>query len=128
MSGSYRSITDTAVVDTPAIVINADERLNILLDNYKSANKTKKTIHGYRIQIAASNDRNKVYKLKGQFYNNYQDIKSYVHYQQPNFKLKVGNYRTKLEAQKVLLEINTYYRDAFIVYEEIPLKEFLPKE
>lgn len=116
--------------NTPAgtTSINADKRFFKLLDTYNAIDKKEKAIEGYRIQIITSNNKANVLKIKSEFYSRYNDVKTYVHYKQPNFKLRVGNFRNKLDAQKMLLQIVRHYHDAFIVKETIPLKELHPEE
>ena len=103
-------------------IIN-DVRLDTLLQRYTAINERKASIQGFRIQIVASSNRTEIYKVKSQFYSMFPDQRPYVVYQQPNFKLRVGNYRTRLEAYKDLQEILTEFSDAFIIRDELKIEE-----
>ncbi len=80
-------------------------------------------IKGFRVQVMAAGNRADVNKAKGQFYGMFPDIKTFVIYQQPNFKLRVGNFRSKTEAYKAWKEITKYFPGAFITPDEIKMSE-----
>jgi hypothetical protein len=100
-----------------------DARVDTLVNRYKRANESHASIEGYRIQITAGSNRTNVYQIKSQFYTAFPDIKQYIIYQAPNFKLRVGNYRTRLEAYKDLQEILQRFNGSFIIRDEIKLSE-----
>jgi len=93
-------------------------------------NEAKPLISGYRIQIysvSGVNSKDKVNKEKAEFL--LKDIKAvaYIVYQSPYFKLRIGDYRTKLEAYHYLQEIIEEYPFAFVVKDEIN-SPFRPSE
>lgn len=102
-----------------------DPRLNELI--YKSVliNETKKeTIKGYRVQIHFGTEKTKALDAKNKFMGLYQNkTASYLDYQQPYFKIRVGNFRTKLEAYKFLQEISGAFPGSFIVTDNIELSK-----
>ena len=62
-----------------------------------------KEIEGYRIQLLEAsgvNSRNSVEQAHQEFRASFPDIPSYVSYAEPYFRLRVGNFETKLEAHK----------------------------
>jgi hypothetical protein len=48
-------------------------------------------------------------------------VGAYIIYQQPNFKIRVGDFRTRLEAMKFLKELQLKYATAFIVRDDVKL-------
>ncbi len=76
-------------------------------------------IRGYRIQINFGQDRNEANKIRGDFSAKYPGIPTYMSYQQPYFKVNVGDYRSKLEAVKNLNLVRKNYPGAFIVMDKI---------
>jgi len=111
-----------AKVDS-AIIITKDERLDELMQKQKDINTQKQSIPGYRIQVYFGGDRLKAYEMKQEFVSKHPDMKAYVTYQQPNFKVRIGDFRTRLEASKMLKQIETTYTSCFIVPEEISINE-----
>lgn len=109
--------------ETGTIVYVQDERLDDLYDLYLDKQSESGTIEGYRIQIISGPNRDAVYKVKTKFYTKFPDQRPYVVYQQPNFKLRVGNFRSRIEAYKVFTEIEENFPGAFIIRDNIKLSE-----
>ncbi|MDQ3050305.1 MAG: SPOR domain-containing protein [Bacteroidota bacterium] len=78
---------------------------------------------GYRIQIYFGSDRTKANEVKTDFLQLFPNKGAYLIYQQPNFKIRVGDHKTRLEAMKFLKEIQSLYSAAFIVKDEVKLPE-----
>lgn len=106
-----------------SIEVIRDPRVDTLVSRYKEVHSRKESIDGYRIQIIAGSNRTNVYQVKSQFYKLFPDITQYLIYQAPNFKLRVGSYRTRLEAQKDLEQIIPEFKGAFIIRDEIKISE-----
>jgi hypothetical protein len=58
------------------------------------------TMPGYRIQVYAGTDRAAATKLKNDIAASY-NVPTYILYEQPYFKVRVGDYRNKIEAQQM---------------------------
>lgn len=70
---------------------------------------------GYRIKIHFGVDRDKAMTVKTKFSSKFNDVGTDVEYQQPNFVVLVGDYKTKLEAFQSLKKIQPEFPNAFIV-------------
>lgn len=101
-------------------IIQSNE-IDKLLLKHLQINSENESIDGYRIQIHFGGEREKAKTIKTKFLQQFPDVAAYELYQQPNFKVRVGDFRTRLEAQKFMSEINTYFPSAFIVADEIHL-------
>lgn len=78
---------------------------------------------GYRIKIHFGADRGKAREVKNKFDQKYQDYNSYEDYDQPNFIITVGDFRTKLEAFEALKKIQAEFPNSFVVKSKIkPMK------
>lgn len=78
---------------------------------------------GYRVQIFYGNDRREVFAKQAQFRNLFPDFGTYLTYKEPNYYLKVGDFRTRNEAQEFLKDARKYFSTTFISYEKInPLR------
>jgi len=116
----------TTICDNPAdtgsvarLDIHAPKGLNALLEKNRRNNKAEKTFEGYRIQIYAGQNRQKAQKIKSEFYKEFPKAKAYIVYQQPNFKIRVGNFRNKMEAQELYYDLKTAFPSVLIVPTEI---------
>ena len=79
-------------------------------------------INGYRIQIAAYsgvNSKSQAEYAKNSFNNLFPYTRAYLIYNEPYFKVRVGNYQSRLEAYKDLESIRLTYPSAYIVPDKI---------
>ncbi|MDX2000855.1 MAG: SPOR domain-containing protein [Chitinophagales bacterium] len=105
------------------IEIVADSRLDELMDLYHKEDSKSPVVMGYRIQLFSSSSRSEAQAQKDKFYAQFPDIRPFIEYQAPNFKLRIGTYRNRMEAYRDLTRVNLLYPNAFIVKTEIPLND-----
>jgi len=85
--------------------------------------KTNGESDGYRVKIHFSADKTKAREIQTKFSAKYSNINTYEEYQQPNFVINVGDFKTKLEAYELLKKIKEDFPYAFIVKSKIrPMK------
>jgi hypothetical protein len=78
---------------------------------------------GYRIKIHFGADKTKARDVQARFKIKFADVDSYEEYQQPNFVINVGNFKSKLEAFEMLKKIQSDFPYAFIVKSKVrPMK------
>jgi len=78
---------------------------------------------GYRVQIFFGGQRTDANQIKNEFSRMYPLVNAYISYQQPNFKVRVGDFKTRLEAMKFLKQIHPLYTTAFIVKDDVRLPD-----
>lgn len=110
---------------TGELIIDQDPSLDTLISRYILANKKLYEVNnhfgmeGYRIQIYASNNRNareESNKTRAEFMSKFPDIISYPLYAEPGyFKVRVGDFRSKIEATKLFQVISKEFPGAYIV-------------
>ena len=103
-----------------------DERIEALLEKDKRIKEEQKTISGYRVQLfsgSGANVREEANKIKADFLKNYDETPSYVFYDQPTWKTRVGDFRTKLEAEQFLMQIQEDFPNSFVVPDDINFPE-----
>lgn len=82
---------------------------------------TSPQLPGYRLQLFFDSERKSVDDARSRFISSYPKIDSYVIYNAPNYFLKVGDFRTQLEAEKVRDALMREFPTSFIVKEMINL-------
>lgn len=92
-----------------------------LVERHKKANATKMSMTGFRIQIYFGSERAKATEIRADFTKNFPEIASYLIYQQPYFKIRVGDFKTRIEASGFLKKLEDHYTTAFIVPDEVKL-------
>jgi SPOR domain len=116
-----------AAQDTSAVVVHKDPRLDVLLKKQGDINAAvrranARTARGYRILVVNTNKRDEAIAAKTKLYTNFPELKAYLIYQSPYFKLKVGNFRTKEEAQQYQRNLGFYFpKGVFIIADIIEI-------
>jgi|SRR5690606_3437512 len=88
----------------------------------KTPNKTsgkRVKVRGFRVQIFSGSNRNDAYAVQSKFQSSYKDIGSYVTYDEPNYRVKVGDFRSRAEATNFMRELRSQYSNVFVFTEEI---------
>ncbi len=99
-----------------------DEALDLLVEKYRQYQQKVDVEEGYRIQITYTSNREEAYKAKSQLYRDFESAASYIEYEQPNYKLRLGDFKTRLEATAFLQQVIKIYPAAFIVKDRIKVK------
>ena len=76
-----------------------------MVERHVELNQRVKTIPGYRVQIASfsgANSKTSAFNLRENFITDYPSVQAYIVFDEPNFKVKVGDFRTRLEAYAFL--------------------------
>ena len=92
-----------------AIVVNQDSDIDTLLRLKKDVNRTAMN---YKIQIYNGN-RAGAEKARLEFRNSFSDWITSMRYETPNYKIWVGNFKTRLEADRALQKIKKKFSNAF---------------
>jgi len=115
------------------VVLQKDARVDLLIKkqiqiNEETTRDSRRNIPGFRIQVINSSDRNKVFAVKTKVYQQYPELKPYLMYQPPNYKLKLGNFRTAEEAQPYLDQLTKQFpTGVYIIHDIIEVKPDVPK-
>jgi hypothetical protein len=118
-------LTDDDSDDTLGVVLHADPRINTVLKNQRNVQVGYiYSGKGYRVQIYCGNDRVKANEIKIDFIRHYPSIHTYLTYIQPQFRVKVGDFRTRAEAEKLFEETNTLYGASIIVPDIVVINNF----
>ncbi|OAQ37959.1 preprotein translocase [Pedobacter psychrophilus] len=95
----------------------------IALTKGVSKDGTLITVYGFRIQIYYGPDRKEAYNEQAKFKSYYPEYETYLSYMQPNYSVKVGDFRSKSEAQNLLNNLRSTFPTVFIFNQPInPLK------
>lgn len=94
------------------IEITGDIKVGELVKKHVEFNERLRTVPGYRVQIAAlsgPNSRNQAFELKSRFKESYPDVEVYIVFSEPNFRVKVGDFTSKLDAYVFMQRIKDTY-------------------
>ncbi|WP_373057830.1 SPOR domain-containing protein [Zunongwangia sp. H14] len=102
----------TALAQSANININQDEKIPKLLELKTEMSKENKIGDRYKIQLfyGDNNEASEIYKK----YTSQFEYPAMIDYETPNYKVYVGNFRNRLEADRALLVIKQAFPGAFI--------------
>jgi hypothetical protein len=75
--------------------------------------------YGYRVQIFSGSNRKDAYSAQARLQDQYPELRTYIIYSEPNFKVRAGDFKTRLEAQKLMQELRSSFSSLFIISEKI---------
>ena len=103
----------TPLKDT--VIIQQDPRMEVLTQKQRIVNRKQSMMagnglyKGFRIQVISTNKRDDAFRLKAELLSNFPEHKSYIIYQSPNFKVRVGNFIKKEDAELLKAQLNKFY-------------------
>jgi len=105
------------------VEIIKDDKIDVLVREQSKIipPATVPQIPGYRIQLFFDTDKKMVDDARIKFISSFPKVETYVNYNAPNYLLKVGNFRTHLEAEKIKTSIDRDFPTNFIIKELINL-------
>lgn len=113
---------------TGYLIVDQDPRLDTLMMKYHALRQQmmnvedNKGIPGYRIQVyfdSGINSGERARKVKDEFEEMFPEIPGYITWKAPNFRVRVGDFRSRLEAEKALKDISEEYPNAWVIKDEI---------
>jgi hypothetical protein len=99
--------------------MNVNAKVDGVLDSLNRFNVTRKLIDGYTIQIYSGQNREEAMNSKKKMMTEVQGLVAELEYNQPKFRVKVGSYYSRLEAQKDMLRLKRSFPNAILVPEKI---------
>jgi hypothetical protein len=116
---SFAQTNDTSKLNEFESIIIDHSNINGLINSHKKIIKRSPFTEGYRIQIFNGNSREEAMKVKSEFYNKFPSIRCYTIYQQPYYKVRVGDYPNPESARNDLKLLGRYFPSSFLVPEKI---------
>lgn len=116
LAANYATAQDLPV---GRINIKQDTGIALLLEKKKTDFLADSMVSGYRIQIFSTTDRRLWMQESDKLKTLYPDLPVYMKYDAPNFKIRVGNFFNKLEAEPYFRLLIQQYPRLFIVPDKI---------
>ena len=122
------------ISEPPSVIIHKDARIDLLVRkqaqiNEEWARENRRTMKGFRLMVINTNKRDEAIAAKTKVYTFFPELKSYLLYQSPYFKLKAGNFKTRDEADDYRKRLNAFFpKGVFIISDIIEIKPDKSKE
>ena len=135
LNKTFAQNAPTQVVTEPSsVIIHKDARIDLLVRkqaqmNEEWARENRRTMKGFRLMVINTNKRDEAIAAKTKVYTFFPELKSYLLYQSPYFKLKAGNFKTRDEADDYRKKLNAFFpKGVFIISDIIEIKPDKSKE
>jgi hypothetical protein len=120
--------TTLTKADSNSIVVHKDSRIDLLIQkqaeiNEVTSREARRVGKGYRLLVINTNKRDEAVAAKTKMYTYFPELKSYLIYQTPFYKLKVGNFKERKEAEEYLQRLKKYFpQGVYIMSDTIEVK------
>lgn len=114
--------------DSNSVIIHKDPRIDSLIKkqaeiNEETTRNARKVAKGFRLLVVNTNNREDAIAAKTKVYTYFPELKSYLIYQSPYFRLKVGNFKERKEAEDYQKKLNRFFpKGVFIMSDIIEVK------
>lgn len=109
------------------VTVNADYRVDSLIMLHKLHNQTYPLIQGYRIQLFKDSGNEALDAAKDmmeKFEEDFPVLNAYLSFQEPYYRVRVGDFRTRLEALNYLKDIKRKYRNVWVIKDYIHFSDY----
>lgn len=96
------------------LTLNQDPKFEQLLNDKRKFNTSISTNDSYRIQIFSGKSED-AKKTLADFKREYTNIDGTIIFNTPNYKVIVGNFKSRIEAERNLIDIRKKYKSVFLL-------------
>lgn len=107
-------MTSNSKAQDRKVKINQDPKFEQLLNEKRKINTIIAVNERYKIQIF-SGENEKAKKNLNDCKQNFKDLDGTIVFNTPNYKVWIGNFRTRIEAERNLIEIKKSYENALLI-------------
>lgn len=108
---------------TGNITITDNAGATELVNKHIYFNTEHSKLPGWRIQLFSTNSLLDAQQAKSSFLAQYDDIQAEVIFEAPNYKLRIGNYHSRFDANRDLQLVLVDYPNAFICKDMIKIND-----
>ncbi len=110
--------TPTSYVE-PRYAVN--KKLDTVLDSIDHYNVQRNFIDGFTIQVYSGLKREDALNAKKTLSSTLPELRTEVQYSQPNFRVKVGRYFTRIEAQRDYIDVKKLFPSAIVIPDKVSI-------
>jgi hypothetical protein len=114
----------SAVYAGDTITVRKDTRLDVLAAKQSEINKrffaqaANGLYKGYRIQVLSTFNRDQAFAMQSSLMAGFPEQKTYVTYQSPNFRVRIGNFLSREDAEAFRKQLSRYYPEGLYIVED----------
>lgn len=124
LSQTSRDTVWKKTIDSNSIVVKKDPRIDLLVKkqaqiNEETTKDARKAGKGYRLLIINTIKRDDAIAAKTKVYANFPELKAYLLYQSPYFKVKAGNFKERKEAEVYQKKMKAYFPNGIFIMNDV---------
>jgi septal ring-binding cell division protein DamX len=110
-------VSAKSIAQSATLTVNQDPKITELLELKKNLEKEREFSDGYTIQLYYG-ELDKANQTLRKYKGNYSSWPASIEYETPNYKVWAGNFASRIEAERALIEIQNNFSAAFILKPE----------
>ena len=102
--------------------VDQDDRIENLISKQRQIYRIDSSFSGYRVHVfmeIGNEALQHAEEIQKQFEKDFPDIPIYLTYSEPYFRLRAGNFRNRVEAERCLRRIKPKFKEAFVTADMI---------
>ncbi|MVM39949.1 SPOR domain-containing protein [Spirosoma sp. HMF3257] len=111
--------------NAPVEALHINRRLDLVLDTIATRNRTIRYAPGFRIQVYVGTQRQEADAAKLLISQNFPELSPYLSYNQPTYKLKVGDFMHRLDAERYYNSIRRLMASAQLQPDKVDIRRSL---
>lgn len=103
------------------VVIHYERGIESSIHAFIASAQEEKT-KGFRVQLCSESGNNAkgiANSVKSQFLQRYRKVPAYLIWESPNFKVRVGDFKNRLDATLFWKQIQDYFPQSYVVMDQI---------
>lgn len=109
----------------PVAAMSVNRQLNAVLDTVAEQNRSIRYAPGFRIQVYVGTQRQEVDAMKALIAQNFPELNPYLSYNQPTYRLKVGDFMRRVDAERYYASIKQQVRSALLQGDKVDVRRAL---
>lgn len=109
----------------PVEALHVNRRLDSVLDTIADKNRSIRYAPGFRVQVYVGNQRQEVDAAKLLIYQKFPELSPYLSYSQPTYKLKVGDFMRRIDAEHYYASIRQLIPSAQLQPDKVDIRRSL---
>jgi len=101
-----------------SVQVKLDGVLGEMVDQYTIQNKVTNSVPGWRVQVLATTDRQRLESVQQSFRYHYPNVPVDWQHSRPYYKLQAGAFSTKLDALRLKYILGREYEGLYLVRDE----------
>lgn len=116
---------ETRKPNVPIEALHINRRLDLVLDTIATKNRAIRYAPGFRIQVYVGTQRKEVDAAKLLISQNFPELSPYLTYNQPTYKLKVGDFMRRIDAEWYYASIRRLVESAQLQPDKVDIRRSL---